>query len=684
MLHDPPSRPSVPDPTRHRRRAAASGALLALVVTGAPSPAGATVVGDDLTTYTVEGTALTVVVDDPSASSSTDEHIPSDREDVLTFVEVDGELHLLPEAVALGTPSGTGVVVSVAAPAGLEAEEALEAATAPSAAVAETLGAPEPGRTDEVGATVVAVEPRPGPAATSVRTAAATLGTHTLTVLPVNFGAPDAATPSHWTRMAQETADLWREQTGGALTVVPDVRGWKTVTDPGTCDLDGIFAAARAAHGVAAPTATRHVLVYFPARADCGGWAGMASIGGGYIWVQGEPWGDVAAHELGHNLGLGHANTLRCTSGGARVALSGSCTAREYEDLADVMGGARRMVPGSLNTAFADTLGLAVTHHANATTAVTRTLAPLASVGELRAVRVDSPQGRVYLDYRPGVGRDVRVEAWSGVQAHLRVVDDFGIPDTFLLDLQPTRPAFSTPQLPVGGSWTVPGTGVRVALLSQGSTARLRVEGASAGADQRYITKVYRDLFGREVDPEGLRTWTTALAQGTPRVAVANSITYSTEYRTRLIGESYRRFLARSPERAGVEFWLGEMTRGRTIQEMEGGFLASEEYYLQAGRSDATWVRRLYSHVLGRAASSAEVAHWVAESRSRGRYHVAMGFLLSTEHLTTVVDGYYRDLLDRGIDPTGRAHWVRAIQTGTRTEAIIGGIVSSDEYYGRP
>jgi Domain of unknown function (DUF4214) len=60
-----------------------------------------------------------------------------------------------------------------------------------------------------------------------------------------------------------------------------------------------------------------------------------------------------------------------------------------------------------------------------------------------------------------------------------------------------------------------------------------------------------------------------------------------------------------------------------------------------------------------------------------------MGFLLSTERLTTVVNGYYVDLLGRGIDPTGQRTWVGILQRGGRDEAIIGGIIASAEYYGR-
>ena len=66
-----------------------------------------------------------------------------------------------------------------------------------------------------------------------------------------------------------------------------------------------------------------------------------------------------------------------------------------------------------------------------------------------------------------------------------------------------------------------------------------------------------------------------------------------------------------------------------------------------------------------------------------GRSKVAMGFLLSTERLRTVVNGYYLHLLGRSIDPSGQRTWVEILQRGGRNEAIIGGIIASGEYYGR-
>lgn len=197
---------------------------------------------------------------------------------------------------------------------------------------------------------------------------------------------------------------------------------------------------------------------------------------------------------------------------------------------------------------------------------------------------------------------------------------------------------------------------------------------------ERYVRRVYRDLFGREPDRSGVAYWTGLLTTGTPRVAVANSITASDEYRGRLIQSSYREFLGREAEPGGLAFWLEQMRRGRTIDQMEAGFLSSDEYFANAGGRASTWVQHLYLHVLHRSASPTEVAYWVDQQSLHGRFGVSEGFLLSSERLTTVINGFYVDLLGRSIDPSGRQAWVEAIQHGARLEQIIGSIVASEEY----
>lgn len=612
----------------------------------------------------VSGTVLQVAAEAPDAP---------DGLEIRTFVDVAGTLVELPEELTVGGATGTRVQLEIAA----------EAGTDPAEVVAEV-------RLPEPADSAVVVEATPLAAATTQPLAAASLGAHTLHVLPVYWSAPDGATRSSLSAVASTTASYWSRQSAGRLTVATDVRDWAQVADPGSCDESALWQAALTAHGITSLGATEHVLVYFPQRGDCGGWAGLASVGGQAIWVNGYQLSDVWSHEFGHNLGLGHANTMTCQTASGPVPLlvpQSGCSTDEYGDWADVMGIGTTMATGNLTTALADHLGLVqvVRPVAGSTTEVT--LAPLASTGSVRSVALPVTGGTVYVDFRPAVAPDVRRTDWAGVQVHLRTINPtYGYPTSYLLDMTGST-GFASPALADGAVWAVPGTGQEVAVLDVGSTATVVVRPAGSGgvtpAVEAYITRVYLDLFGRSVDSGGLATWAAALMSGTPRVAVANAITGSTEYRSGLIQESYRRYLERSADRAGLAFWLEEMQRGRTIGDMESGFLASDEYYLQAGGDDAQWVRELYRHVLGRSAASAEVTFWVGQVRAQGRYGVARGFLHSTEHLTTVIDGYYQDLLGRRIDPSGRRTWVTAIQTGTRLEQVIGAIVGSDEYYAR-
>ncbi|WP_421733180.1 DUF4214 domain-containing protein [Cellulomonas sp.] len=208
----------------------------------------------------------------------------------------------------------------------------------------------------------------------------------------------------------------------------------------------------------------------------------------------------------------------------------------------------------------------------------------------------------------------------------------------------------------------------------------------SSGLDpvqvDRYVASVYDDLFGRRPDPSGAMTWRTALLNGQPRVAVANSITSSYEYRARLVTGAYERFLGRGPDAEGLRFWVSNLSTGWTVARIEAGFLQSDEYYRLAGSNPAGWVRTLYRDVLHRDAAPSEVDSWVqVQARGAERMQVAMGFLLSTEHLATVVDGYYLDLLGRHLDPSGHDTWISALQRGAHDEEIIGGIIASAEYW---
>lgn len=197
-----------------------------------------------------------------------------------------------------------------------------------------------------------------------------------------------------------------------------------------------------------------------------------------------------------------------------------------------------------------------------------------------------------------------------------------------------------------------------------------------------FVRQVYLDLLGRDVDYSGLWTWANALAlQGVPRAAVADAITSSDEYRSLLIRASYPDYLNRPADPGGVTTWLGQLRLGDDIEDIQAAFVASDEFWHRNGATGAGWITGLYRTVLGRSPADVEVRWWLERLASgASRVDVARGFLYSTEHLTTVVDGYYVDLLGRHIDPSGKATWVGLIQQGSRDEQIVAGILASEEF----
>jgi hypothetical protein len=663
--------------------------LAAAVVTviGLAPTAGAAA-GSELpdTDHEVLGTVVHVVADPPHGGVEQEpDHQGSVTE---TYADVDGTLlDLSPvQAPLVGTEPpppdalavGERVVVTIRADAALAPDEAVAAAGA--------AGPAQAGLAAEDGSRASVVDARPAPTADLPATAELA-GVHDLVVLPVVWAAGGAVPTAALQTASTGTEQYWERQSAGRIDIRTSVRPTQVVTRPASCDVDAIMAGALAANPGLAPGGSTHVAVHFPRHPGCG-FAGRATITGGSIWLNGYADTHVLAHELGHNLGLGHANTLTCASGGTRVPLAadvtGSCTSREYGDSADVMGQAVDADdPGNISTAFAHHLGWAsVADVAVPATAEQRfTLAPLGGMSGLRGLRVSSSAGPVYLDYRPAVGADsLNTPLWAGVQAHLLVTDNrYGYPTSYLLDLQPDQAPFTRPQLPVGRSWELPGSQVGLTTVSAGATA---VVTAGTSPVRRYVSRVYRDLFDRDPDPAGLESWTRKLTTGTPRSAVAAAITASNEYRSRMIAGAYQTYLGRSPDAQGAASWLQAMRSGSTIQQVEARFLVSAEYASRRGATDAAWVASLYRDVLGRDATSAEVGTWTGRlAAGTTRATVAARFLASTEHLTAVVDGYYVDLLGRSVDATGRRTWVTAIQRGARVESIISRIIGSAEYY---
>ncbi|MCC9177385.1 zinc-dependent metalloprotease family protein [Arthrobacter sp. zg-Y750] len=173
-------------------------------------------------------------------------------------------------------------------------------------------------------------------------------------------------------------------------------------------------------------TAYTALVVYVPA-ADLrsggyggilgGGWTTNNGTGGTVVMPRPSNFSkNVVTHELGHVLGLLHANSLKCDNGRSDIwVANGSwadpqCTSREYGDTSDLMGYAQYSLP-MINSYFWDSgafgRGDEIYNAGTPAQSATYILRPWAGSSANRAVKFRDTSGETYyLELRLPVGND--------------------------------------------------------------------------------------------------------------------------------------------------------------------------------------------------------------------------------------------------------------------------------------
>lgn len=111
----------------------------------------------------------------------------------------------------------------------------------------------------------------------------------------------------------------------------------------------------------------------------------------------------------------------------------------------------------------------------------------------------------------------------------------------------------------------------------------------------------------------------------------------------------YRAAFARTPDAAGLGYWIGRMDAGAGVATVAGEFIASAEFKALYGSNlgNAELVDKLYRNVLHRAGEAAGVAYWrdVLDRGAATRAQVLAGFSESAENQsgvrTAILGGIY-------------------------------------------
>ena len=117
----------------------------------------------------------------------------------------------------------------------------------------------------------------------------------------------------------------------------------------------------------------------------------------------------------------------------------------------------------------------------------------------------------------------------------------------------------------------------RLKAIILGSEEYLLVRGG--GTNAGFLSAVYHDLFGRDVDPTGALAFGAALAQGASRTTIAETILLSVEAQQDLVQGYYQLFLGRQGDLGGLNAWVDSLRHGATSGDVIVAFVASDEFF---------------------------------------------------------------------------------------------------------
>jgi lysophospholipase L1-like esterase len=215
----------------------------------------------------------------------------------------------------------------------------------------------------------------------------------------------------------------------------------------------------------------------------------------------------------------------------------------------------------------------------------------------------------------------------------------------------------------------------RVRLTMEALEERLVLTNAS------YVTGLGVDLLHRSPAPVELWSWVQLLDTGVTGQQLASALVASPEYQAGLVQADYQLFLRRPPEAAAQDGWLAALQAGLGPEQFAADLLGSDEYFIAQGGNDASWLQGVFRDVLHRPIDPSAAAAWgqlLAHGASRAA--VAYGIVTSPEAGVGAVSAAYQSLLGRAPGAAELVTWVGLLGQGLTSDGLRAAVAGSEEF----
>lgn len=216
-----------------------------------------------------------------------------------------------------------------------------------------------------------------------------------------------------------------------------------------------------------------------------------------------------------------------------------------------------------------------------------------------------------------------------------------------------------------GVTATAGATGSGVPSFSAGSGTEADIQAAILSSDEflddhggtanGFLTGLYEDVLGREPDDSGLQGWLAIYGSGAEtRYEIALAFLTSTEGRETEVARWYQRDLGRTSTLdalkadPGVAYWANLLVAGAGDNTIQATIMSSPEYLAGHGGTPSTIIQGFYEDLLDREPDPSGSAGWVNQlDQGLSPFAVIRSFQGAPEAADTLIAGWYSEDLGR-------------------------------------